>query len=408
MFRYIKNPNQYTIIVKYQDASGNAIRADASVKVNAGNSYTATAPTIPGYTLTGASTQTLNNISSNQTITFRYTKNQTPTTLTGTATIQFKNGTTGAILKTETVNITENQNVTYTAPLYIAYGGDAYAYWRNSGTGANTFVGMVNTHKSMSLPNSNQINTAEYAIIPTSAERSAGKLSRAYTVNYYPRGHNAVLVNYNLPAEVGLSIPTKVITNVIGQTFPALQIRNEHLVNHFNNTTTPKLSEILSQGKFCIPTMMVTGNETIPMPTTFTNGIATTTITYRKATKYTYKYEDVWKLAIPLLNTHNQQVHKQSFIWNWHPMTQEVVNEELRLISNHIYGPQPETYVGHMYVYQAQANINNKYGYKVPEDGFYYNPLTGKDDFFFKGDTMPGKQDYVYPIGSGAIEIVGR
>lgn len=65
---------KFDITIKYLDENGNELANTDTVKVEAGESYTATAKTIDGYTLRGEATQTVE-VDGNKEITFTYTKN---------------------------------------------------------------------------------------------------------------------------------------------------------------------------------------------------------------------------------------------------------------------------------------------------------------------------------------------
>ena len=72
-FRYTKNPVvKYKITVKYVDTENNTIKAATTESVENGKTYTATAPTINGYTVKGNNTKTISPVTSDVTLTFVY------------------------------------------------------------------------------------------------------------------------------------------------------------------------------------------------------------------------------------------------------------------------------------------------------------------------------------------------
>ena len=72
-FRYTKNPVvKYKITVKYVDIENNTIKAATTESVENGKTYTATAPTINGYTVKGNNTKTISPVTSDVTLTFVY------------------------------------------------------------------------------------------------------------------------------------------------------------------------------------------------------------------------------------------------------------------------------------------------------------------------------------------------
>ncbi len=72
-FRYTKNPVvKYKITIKYVDTENNTIKAATTESVENGKTYTATAPTINGYTVKGNNTKTISPVTSDVTLTFVY------------------------------------------------------------------------------------------------------------------------------------------------------------------------------------------------------------------------------------------------------------------------------------------------------------------------------------------------
>lgn len=69
-----KETQQYTIIVKYVDADQKEIKKAETTKVKQGEPFKATAPVIEEYELQGEETQTIDSVSSNQTLVFTYKK----------------------------------------------------------------------------------------------------------------------------------------------------------------------------------------------------------------------------------------------------------------------------------------------------------------------------------------------
>ena len=71
--RYTKNAiEKYTITVKYVDIENSPIKTSTTASIEKGQPYTATAPTIEGYTLKGNAFQTISSVTSDATITFVY------------------------------------------------------------------------------------------------------------------------------------------------------------------------------------------------------------------------------------------------------------------------------------------------------------------------------------------------
>ncbi|MEO1772344.1 leucine-rich repeat protein [Candidatus Enterococcus ferrettii] len=72
--QYIPIPN-YEITIKYQDLDGNDIQNITTEFPKEGSNFTATAPNIDGYDITGDRQLVISNVKQNQTIVFRYTEN---------------------------------------------------------------------------------------------------------------------------------------------------------------------------------------------------------------------------------------------------------------------------------------------------------------------------------------------
>lgn len=134
--RDTNNPaTTFTVTLQYHDAAGNDLRKSEVVRLQAGADYTATAPTISGYTLTGKATQEIKNIQSNQTLTFNYQNtNVTPPVVDNSVTVNavYKDGNTDEVIANDHLKLEKGASFTAEIPEgYQVYGQDVQLEYSN-------------------------------------------------------------------------------------------------------------------------------------------------------------------------------------------------------------------------------------------------------------------------------------
>ncbi|MBL1228022.1 MucBP domain-containing protein [Enterococcus sp. BWB1-3] len=125
IFTYKKNENptpeveKFDIVIKYLDTEGNELATADTVKVEKGESYTATAKTVEGYSLDGEATQTVT-VDSNTDIVFTYTKNTAPVEKFKIS-VEYKAEDGTVLDKDDAIEVEKGQVFTATAKTFNGY-----------------------------------------------------------------------------------------------------------------------------------------------------------------------------------------------------------------------------------------------------------------------------------------------
>lgn len=108
------------IVIRAVDEAGNQITTDQVLKLEAGSPYTATAPTVTGYTLSDSTTTQAVDTRSDGVVTFHYTK-QTSAPKTATITINSVDENGNQIAAPTTKAVTVGDQVSISAPTVAGY-----------------------------------------------------------------------------------------------------------------------------------------------------------------------------------------------------------------------------------------------------------------------------------------------
>ena len=109
---------QYTVTIKYIDSDGNSIKDSKSEKLDDGTSYSYSAPSIDGYTLTSDSTVSGTVSGADVTVTFKYKKNETTKY---TVTVKYVDASGTSIKDTITETKESGASYEYSAPSIDGY-----------------------------------------------------------------------------------------------------------------------------------------------------------------------------------------------------------------------------------------------------------------------------------------------
>lgn len=111
--------NKYNVTVVHKGSDGATLETEKAVSVDHGKTHTANSKTFPGYTLSGAKTQTVT-VKGHTTITFNYTKNAVPVDKYNVTVVH--KGNDGSVLETEAaVAVESGKKHTATAKSFTGY-----------------------------------------------------------------------------------------------------------------------------------------------------------------------------------------------------------------------------------------------------------------------------------------------
>ncbi|AYE38233.1 hypothetical protein D1B17_06145 [Companilactobacillus zhachilii] len=122
-FTYTKDSvpvQQSTITTKFLDENGNEIADSITDKVDNGKSYTANAKTIDGYTLSGDTSQSIDSVTGDKTLTFVYTKNVVPAQKS-TITTKFVDEAGKELSASKTESVDNGTSFKVNAPEIVGY-----------------------------------------------------------------------------------------------------------------------------------------------------------------------------------------------------------------------------------------------------------------------------------------------